>query len=282
MPGSAIFRENYQKDAVKTSLTVSSCGDKSGLFNSSETAYSNGNIEIVSDLVTRKVVQTDNVATYSSNNISNTLGNDSVHTSGLNEGAYGSRARIIGNPDIIHKGLHKSAEILKAEIVAARSGFNDNRNNLTLDIFSPLAELPSTVFDAVTSIPEDVADGDDQPLMVPSNNLFAGMMSDVMLEVNRITSRASKVSASTAAAKAKIAGMNQLEKQQKQLEIVSKLPDSATKERILDAVKNGNLSTLLSDPSNEGKNKESTFNKDEYEAKVAEILPELIQIERQC
>lgn len=282
MPGSAIFRENYQKDAVKASLTVSSCGDKSGLFNSSETAYSNGNIEIVSDLVTRKVVQTDNVATYSSNNISNTLGNDSVHTSGLNEGAYGSRARIIGNPDIIHKGLHKSAEILKAEIVAARSGFNDNRNNLTLDIFSPLAELPSTVFDAVTSIPEDVADGDDQPLMVPSNNLFAGMMSDVMLEVNRITSRASKVSASTAAAKAKIAGMNQLEKQQKQLEIVSKLPDSATKERILDGVKNGNLSTLLSDPSNEGKNKESTFNKDEYEAKVAEILPELIQIERQC
>ena len=116
MPGSAIFRENYQKDAVKTSLTVSSCGDKSGLFNSSETAYSNGNIEIVSDLVTRKVVQTDNVATYNSNNISNTLGNDSVHTSGLNEGAYGSRARIIGNPDIIHKGLHKSAEILKAEI----------------------------------------------------------------------------------------------------------------------------------------------------------------------
>lgn len=178
--------------------------------------------------------------------------------------------------------MHKSAEILKAEIVAARSGFNDNRNNLTLDIFSPLAELPSTVFDAVTSIPEDVADGDDQPLMVPSNNLFTGMMSDVMLEVNRITSRASKVSASTAAAKAKIAGMNQLEKQQKQLEIVSKLPDSATKERILDAVKNGNLSTLLSNPSNEGKNKESTFNKDEYEAKVAEILPELIQIERQC
>ena len=248
----------------------------------SETAYSNGNVEITSDLVTRKIVQTDNVETYKANNISNTVGNDSIYTSGLNEGVYGSRARIIGNPDIIYKGLHKSAEMLKSEIVAARSGFNDDRDNPSLDIFAPLAELPATVLESIWYIPEDVRTGEDAPLGVPSNNLFTGMMADVMTEVNRVKSRASKITASSMQERAKVAAKNQVEKQKKQLEIITNLPDSVTKEQILKAVKSGNIAVLLSNPSNENKNKNSTFNRDEYEAKATEILPELIQIERQC
>lgn len=178
--------------------------------------------------------------------------------------------------------MHKSAEILKAEVVAARSGFNDDRDSLDFDIFGPLAELPSAVLDTFISIPEDVARGDDTPLSVPSNNLFTAMISDVTQEASRIMSKVSKISTATLLKKAELAAKNKIEKQKKQLELLKKLPESITKERILEAVKSGNLLALFSNPSNENKDKKSIYNKDEYEAKVAEILPQLIEIERQC
>ena len=282
MGGSAIFRENYQKDAVKTVKTTSSCGDKSGLFNSSETAYSNGNIEIVSDLITRRIVQTDNVETYRRNNISNTDGTDSVYTNGLNEGVYGSRMRIIGNPDVIYKGLHKAADLTKAEIIAARSGFNDDRNTSDFTPLSGFEDLPSEVLSALTCVPEDVATGDDAPLSVPGSNLFTAMAADVANEVSLLTTKIGKINTASQLEAAKLALKNKVEKQKKQLEVLKSLPESPSKKRILEEVGKGNLTALFSEPSNEKREKKSTYNKDEYEAKVAEILPEVIAIESQC
>ena len=281
MGGSAIFRENYQKDAVKTVKTTSSLGDKSGLFNSAETTYSNGNVEIVSDLITRRIVQTDNVETYRRNNISNTEGNDSVHTNGLNEGVYGSRMRIVGNPDIIYKGLQKVADLMKAEVAAIRSGFNDDRNSSDFNPLNELAGLPTEMLNALTCVPEDVATGDDAPLSVPSNNLFMAMAADVATEVTATTTKLSKITSASQLKAVELAAANKIEKQKKQMELISSLPESAAKQRMTEAIASGNLGVLLSNPANENKDKTSTYNKDEFEAKVAEILPELIAIESQ-
>lgn len=281
MGGSAIFRENYQKDAVKTTFTVSSCGDKSGLFNSSETAYSNGNVEMATDMVTRKIIQTDHVATYQLNNISNTIGNDSTHTNGLNEGVYGSRMRIIGNPDIVYKELHKAADMKKVEIVAARSGFNDDRNTSDFDILPDFNSLPSEITEIFCAVPDDIAD-DNEPLLVPGNNMFTSMASDITKEINSMVSTVSKISTHTTLERAKLAAKNKVEKTKKQLELIKSLPESGSKKRILDAVEKGDLTALSANPSNENKVKNSTYNKDEFEAKVAEITPEIIEIERQC
>lgn len=282
MSNSANTRQNYNKDAVKTTRTVSSYGDNSNLYNCSETVYSNGNQELNTDNVTKKVVQTDNVSSNRGNNISDTNGNDSTYTNELNEGAFGSRARMIGNPDIVNKQLHKDADKLKAEIVAARSGFNDDRNDTDFDIIDGILSIPSKIFDAITSTDDDIADGDDQPLSSGGTNLFTAMVNDVTDELSIYKKRLNKIFSSSQSKKAELAAKNEAEKKKKQIEMINNLPESPSKQRLLKAVEEGNVATLMSNPSTENKDKKTTYDKDEYEAKAAELIPQLIEIEKQC
>lgn len=282
MSNSANTRQNYNKDAVKTTRTVSSYGDNSNLYNCSETVYSNGNQELNTDNVTKKVVQTDNVSSNRGNNISDTNGNDSTYTNELNEGAFGSRARMIGNPDIVNKQLHKDADKLKAEIVAARSGFNDDRNDTDFDVIDGILSIPSKIFDAITSTDDDIANGDDQPLSSGGTNLFTAMVNDVTDELSIYKKRLNKIFSSSQSKKAELAAKNEVEKKKKQIEIINNLPESPSKQRLLKAVEEGNVATLMSNPSTENKDKKTTYDKDEYEAKAAELIPQLIEIEKQC
>lgn len=282
MANSANTRQNYTKDAVRTTRTVSSYGDNSNMYNSSEEVYSNGNQILNTDNVTKRVVQTDNVSSNRGNNISDTSGNDSVYTNELNEGAYGSRMRIIGNPDVVNKELHKDADKLKAEIVAARSGFNDDRNDSDWNVLDDLMSIPSKIFSAITCVDDDVAEGDDMPLPTSGNNLFLAMATDIAMEIANYTKRFAKISASSQMKKAELAVKNEVEKKAKQIEMIQNLPDSASKEKLLKAVQEGNLMALMANPSNEGKEKKSTYDKDEYEAKAAELIPQLIELEKQC
>lgn len=282
MSNSANTRQNYNKDAVKTTRTVSSYGDNSNLYNCSETVYGNGNQELNTDNVTKKVVQTDNVSSNRGNNISDTNGNDSTYTNELNEGAFGSRVRMIGNPDIVNKQLHKDADKLKAEMVAARSGFNDDRNDTDFDIIDGILSIPSKIFDAITSTDDDIADGDDQPLSSGGTNLFTAMVNDVTDELSIYKKRLNKIFSSSQSKKAELAAKNEVEKKKKQIEIINNLPESPSKQRLLKAVEEGNVATLMSNPSTENKDKKTTYDKDEYEAKAAELIPQLIEIEKQC
>lgn len=282
MPNSANTRQNYNKDAVKTTRTVSSYGDNSNMYNSSEEVYSNGNQILNTDNVTKRVVQTDNVSANRGNNISDTNGNDSVYTNELNEGAYGSRMRIIGNPDVVNKELHKDADKLKADIVAARSGFNDDRNDSDWNVLDSLMSMPSKIFSAITCVDDDVAEGDDMPLPTSGNNLFLAMATDVATEVGNYKKKFAKISASSQMKKADLAVKNEVEKKAKQIEMIQKLPESPSKEKLLKAAQEGNLKALMSNPSNESKVKKSTYDKDEYEAKAAELVPQLIELEKQC
>lgn len=282
MSNSANTRQNYNKDAVKTTRTVSSYGDNSNLYNCSETVYSNGNQELNTDNVTKKVVQTDNVSSNRGNNISDTNGNDSTYTNELNEGAFGSRARMIGNPDIVNKQLHKDADKLKAEMVAARSGFNDDRNDTDFDIIDGILSIPSKIFDAITSTDDDIANGDDQPLSSGGTNLFTAMVNDVTDELSIYKKRLNKIFSSSQSKKAELAAKNEVEKKKKQIEMINNLPESPSKQRLLKAVEEGNVATLMSNPSTENKDKKTTYDKDEYEAKAAELIPQLIEIEKQC
>lgn len=282
MSNSANTRQNYNKDAVKTTRTVSSYGDNSNLYNCSETVYGNGNQELNTDNVTKKVVQTDNVSSNRGNNISDTNGNDSTYTNELNEGAFGSRVRMIGNPDIVNKQLHKDADKLKAEMVAARSGFNDDRNDTDFDVIDGILSIPSKIFDAITSTDDDIANGDDQPLSSGGTNLFTAMVNDVTDELSIYKKRLNKIFSSSQSKKAELAAKNEVEKKKKQIEMINNLPESPSKQRLLKAVEEGNVATLMSNPSTENKDKKTTYDKDEYEAKAAELIPQLIEIEKQC
>lgn len=282
MANSANTRQNYNKDAVKTSRTVSSFGDNSNLYNCSETVYGNGNQELNTDNVTKKVTQTDNVSSNRGNNISDTNGNDSTYTNELNEGAFGSRVRMIGNPEVVNKELHKNADKLKAEMVAARSGFNDNRNDTDFDKIEELTTIPSKIFDAISCVNNDIANGDDLPLSAGGSKVFQAMSAEVANEVSPYLKRLSNITASSQAKKAELTAKNEAEKKKKLTEMINELPDSPAKEKLLKAVEEGNIKALMANPSNENKEKKSTYNKDEYEAKVAELIPQLIELEKQC
>lgn len=282
MANSANVKQSLKKGVVRTTREVASFGDNSNNFKSYEETFINGNQKIVSDNITKEAIQTDKVSIIKANNISETTGNDSSWTNELNEGAYGSRMRIIGNPEVINKGLHKDAETLKNEIIAARSGFNDDRNELNFNVLDGFMSMPTEVLNAITSIPEDVADGDDMPLSSGGANLFMDMAMDVANEIGNYMKKFSKITASSLLEKAKLAAKNNIEKQTKQISEIAKLPESINKEKLKKAIEEGNISTLLSDPSNEKKDKKSFYNKDEYEAKVAELTPQIIELEKQC
>lgn len=283
MPSSsgAITRQQYERTSTRTTVSVRSSGDKSGKYNSTEESYQNGTHNIETDMVSKMSTQGDRVASYGGNHISDIVGNESNHTNGLNEGAYGSRTRIIGNPDVVNGKLHEEAERLKTELVAARSGFNDDRDDSPFSFIDDLIGIPGKILNAITSIDDDVAEGDDTPLFSGGSNLFTSIMVDVANEIAQYIDRLSKISLSTNLEKAKLAGKNEVEKQKKQLELIEKLPDSASKEKLKEAVLNGDLGVLLSNPSNENKEKNSKYNPDEYEQKAAEIIPQIIELERQ-
>lgn len=282
MPSSPLYREGHNRSATCTIHDYSSTGDGSSLFNCQEVSYTNGNANVISDLVTRNIVQTDNVSSNYANNISNTLGNDSVYTYELNEGAFGSRMRIVGNSGAVYRKSRQAADIIKNDIVAARSGFNDDRNTSNFNPVEGLDSIPSAIFDSLTSIDDDVADGDDEPLSSNGGNLFMSMANDVANEMRSYSKKLSKINASTQLRKAELAAKNKIEKQKKRLELIMTMPESPSKERIQSAITQGDLTLLLSNPSNENKDKKSLYNRDEYELKVSEVLPELIEIERQC
>lgn len=281
MPSGAIIKQSVDKNNVKTTQNVLSFGDNSNNFKSSVETYINGDQRIVSDNITKSVIQNDNINVHRGNNISDTVGNSSNFTNELNEGAYGSRIRMIGNPDIVYKQLHKDADKLKAEIIAARSGFNDDRDETDFNIINGLSSIPNKVLDAFTTVDNEIAEGDDVPLSTNGSNLLLAMASDVATEVSKYTSVLNKISAAGQLKKAELVAKNEIEKKRKQLELIEKLPESASKERILAAIKKGDIASIFADPSNENKDKKSVYDKNEYEAKVAEILPQLIELEKQ-
>lgn len=281
MPNSPLYREGHNKSATCTVHDYSSTGDGSSLFNCHEVSYTNGNSNITSDLITRNIVQTDNVSSNRANNISNTAGNDSVYTYELNEGAYGSRMRIVGNADAVYRKSRQAADIIKSELVAARSGFNDDRNSSNFNSAGN-SGIPNSILNSISSIPEDVADGDDEPLSSNGTNLLISMASDVSTEISNYSSKFSKISSSSQQKKAELSAKNESEKQQKQQEVIENMPDSPSKERMKNALATGDTSVLSANPSNENKKKTSIYNRDDYESKVAEVLPELIEIERHC
>jgi hypothetical protein len=281
MGGSANTQQTFRNNGVTTQVDIRSSGPNSGQFRFSQQSDANGNVSIQSDNINKTVSQNERMAVNRGNNMSETSGNDSTYTNELNEGAYGSRARMFGNPAVVNNKLHQDADKLKSELVAARSGFNDNRND-TGGPLTTLAGIPGKVLESIVDIKEDVADGDDEPLSSNGGNLFLAMAADVANEVSNYAKKFSKIASAANLKKAALVAKNEAEKVQTQMKLVyEKMPECPSKENIKKAISEGNLSILFSNPSNENKEKKSTYKKEEYEQKAAELTPKIMELERQ-
>lgn len=278
---SAITKHDFSKSAAKTTVGIRSLGDKSGKFNYSEEIYTNGTHIINTENESKTITQTNKVEINGSNRIQFTSGNDSKFTSSLDEGVYGSRTRIIGNSAVVAQGLHSAADKLKATLVAARSGFNDDRNDTPATSNPSLGSIPPSVKNNISSLKADSATGDDEPLTSGGGNIFMSMVSEVQNEISSYTKIAKKFSADSIKEQAALALKNISEKTKKMLELIQSLPDGPTKTKILEDYKKGDTNAIFRNPSSESKEKKSKYNADEYEAEAAKIVPQIIELEKQ-
>lgn len=191
-----------------------------------------------------------------------------------------SSYKFVGDPKNLELGLYNALEFYRKELVAMRSGFNDDRHETNPLPLNDLGTLPKEVLDTFLTIEETDIKGDDVQKIPPSGNLFTDIAIMATSEIDQMSTTLSKISVKSQASKARLAAANKVEKQKKLLESLNNLPDSVNKERIKTAVSEGDLSALLSSPSNEEKEKKSTFDRDGYEIKAVECANKIINIER--
>jgi len=278
---SSIVRQEYRKGPNITVKHTVSRGDGSNMFNSSETIYGNGNVNIVSDLITKDIVQTDKVNSVSGNAISDTQGSSSQWVNEATELSTNSNYKIVGDLSNIRHGFFKEADNAKLKLVAMRSGFNDDRNKSDLLPDISLSSIPSDIMSNILVVEKDTIMMDDIPKTPASGNIFTSITSLVTTEISNMVSAYSKINAKSVVKRAELATKNTVEKQAKLIKSIEELPESANKEKLKSAISEGNISTLFSSPSNEEKEKNSTYNKDEYEAEAVKVSKELINVERE-
>lgn len=277
----AIVRQEYRKGPNVTVKHTVSRGDGSNMFNSSETIHGNGNVNIVSDLITKDIVQTDKVNSVGGNAISDTQGSSSQWVNEATELSTNSNYKIVGDLSNIRHGFFKEADNAKLKLAAMRSGFNDDRNISDLIPNISLTSIPGDIISNISVVEKNTVMMDDIPKIPAAGNIFTAIASLVATEISNMVAAYSKISAKSILKKAELSAKNTVEKQVKLIKSIEDLPESINKEKLKTAIAEGNLSTLFSSPSNEEKEKNSTYNKDEYEAEAVKVSKELISVERE-
>lgn len=278
---SAITRQEYRKTPNQVTKNTTSRGDGSNLYNVSETIYGNGNVSIVSDLVTKDIVQTDNSKYVGGNNVSDTQGSSSQWVNEVSEISTNSNYKIVGNMANLRNGFFKETDIAKQQIIAMRSGFNDDRNDTDFFASDELLDIPGEILENIVVIEKDVALGDDEMPLPTTGTLLGDIAIMAANEIDKMLIGISKISASSGIKKAQLTAENKIEKQKKIIENIMKMPDSVSKEKLSKAIDEGNIGAIFSSPSNEDKEKKSIYDKDQYTAAAVNATKEMMNAERE-
>lgn len=277
----AISRQEYRKGPNCTTKNTISRGDGSNLFNVSETSYGNGNVSIVSDLVTKDIVQTDSATTVKGNAVSGTHGNHSQWVNEAAEISSNSSYKIVGNIQNVRNGYYQEADMAQAKLAAMRSGFNDDRNETNFLPDLNLGGMSADILKGITVVDKQTVMSEDVPKIPPTGNIFTDIAVLVATEIGNLVSALSKINAKSVIKQAELAAKNRIEKTKKMLESIVDLPESPSKEKIKDAISKGDLSVLMSSPSNEEKEKKDLYDAEAYQAEAAEATKKLLAVERE-
>lgn len=275
-----ITRQEYDKRPNVTTKTTTSRGNGSNLYNVTETVHGNGNVSIVSDLITRNIVQTDSSNTVNGNNISDTQGSSSQWVNEAAEISSNSSYRIVGDPANLRNGFFRETDIAKQKIIAMRSGFNDDRNDTDLLPDLELTSMPGEIVKNITVIDKDTALCDNSINLPTTGNLFTDIIIMATNEIEKMLEAISKISLKSSLKQAELATKNRIEKVEKLIESIENLPDSVSKEKLKKAILEGNFNAIFASPSNEDKDKKSIYDKDQYVAAAVDASKEMISAER--
>lgn len=191
-----------------------------------------------------------------------------VSSDGYLEQQSAERYDVTGSPNQVQNNTQGAANAARRELVAARSGFNDNRDDSIFSILDEILSVPEDVLKAITVIErkdtQQQADGDGTP---KGKNIFTDAWNVISKEVKSVTDYYANVFSKSAIKRAELVIKNKKEKIKKMEERVKKMKDGPLKNKYLQAIAKGDLKTLFSFPIAEKKDLQSTEDKD----KVTEI-----------
>ncbi len=281
--GAPHVRQEVHNTAAGTQRIVVSNNSDSNHFNVIETVSKNGNAHISSDLVDKKITRTDSVSYTHGNNMQECNSNNALYVNGRQETVSSSSYRIIGSADLVHQGLQTTANNAKAEVVAARSDFGDNRFEAESGSESSEQEgLSKNAEKTASSTPDDICDTAMMSSIMPAVNLLQQLAFDT---VNIIGDYATKLGQAASAAGSNLASLiseNKSEKDERQNKKIEELPDGPAKQRILSGQSNCS-NPVYENPASNLRNKTKTFDEQSYQAKVANYTEATLETEsRMC
>lgn len=186
------------------------------------------------------------------------------------------KSEIAADPEALKAKTQQAHNDDKKEIDAARSGFNDNRNDS--DFFSNLTEflsIPDDLIKAIVpSIPEDTEDTTNTG-KTENDNIFGNLVEDITKEVKKYTKAFTQISAKSILKQAETVLKEKKERLKKMQEQLEEIFDENVKERLMS---NFPIS-LLSGPATESsKDKlKSTLDTDEIAKRASEIVTKQVQ-----
>lgn len=197
-----------------------------------------------------------------------TAGDSAKAVDGVDDSIAAEREIKTTSAAVVANNVPKAANAANAKIVAARTGFNDNREVTSFSILDEILGIPEEIFNALTYVdPNDVKNETDDG-ETKSDNLFVSLVSDITKEVGKYTKAWGRMTSEAAIKRAELVIKNKKEKIKKMGEQIEKMKEGPQKNRLLTAFKTMDLGVLFSDPASENKEKKSIRDKDE-EAKIA-------------
>lgn len=263
-PPSATTQEQMvKKEGSVTTRTVETRGDNSDQQQSVEQTRPNG-------LTTDTDQAHHNVCTAPTNNdhsaqdrTKSTGGDEGSDTGGAKSEREAEKSVIVTSPNVVQNNPVAAANDARKEITAAKSGFNDNRDDSLFSIVDELLSIPGDILAAITKVDEKKDRQAENDGDLEGASVYTSIMADIGKEIGKITKSIAMFTADSAIEKAKAVIKNKTEKIEKMKERIEKMKEGATKDKFKTALLNLDFSILFADPSSENKDKKSIRDKDE-------------------
>ena len=268
-PPSATTQEQMvKKEGVVTTRTVETRGDNSDQQQSVEQSKPN-TLTSDTDQAHHSVCTAPTNNDHSTQDRTESTGGDKgTDTAGANSERAGEKSTIVTSPNIVQNNPVAAANEARKELTAAKSGFNDNRDDSVFTIIDDLLSIPGEILKSITKVDEKKDDEAENDGEMESKGVFTSLMDDVSKELGKITKAVAQFTSDTAKEKSAAVVKNKTEKIKTIQKRVSEMREGPTKEKYLEALRKMDFSVLFADPSSENKKKESTRDKDE-EVRIA-------------
>lgn len=263
-PPSATTQETYfTKTGNESTRIVNTKGDNSSQISSSEKREGN-TLSFNTDALSGKYTQTPKLEHNANDSSSATGGDEAKDVSGVSHVRAGESSAITTSPSVVHYNPVAAANAARKEITAAKSGFNDNRDDTSVfGIIDEFLSIPKDIFNAIVKVEPTIDETAEETGDLENDDILMSIVGDIAKELARLTTAYTMITSESAIEKAEAVLKNKAEKIKKIEEEITKLKEGPEKNRLTTALMTMDFSQLFADPASENKKTESIRDKDE-------------------